>query len=176
MRRIPRGTITVSVATLATGLWLRLGDFYYLQQLCLAILFAGIVALAFLFFVSALWKRWRHRSRTSFFSVGVLAVTALLLLACSFESDRANARKNNAYLGRLAEVVIEYESVNGQVPESFAQALDASRQRLPNRGDADGRAIVFERTGEHAFSIRSTSRANVFAEYHDGKLSTGNRK
>ncbi len=173
MSRVPWAAIVLALVTTTVGLWLRIGEFYYLQQRLLDLLIVGTVSLTVLLLVRALGRHSRRRPHASFASVGVWAITALLLMACSFETEQANVCKNNAYLARLAGIVIEYELVNGQIPESFDVALRASGQRLPNRGDADGRSIVYERTGDRSFAIRSASRENILAEYRDGVLVPG---
>ena len=57
VRGIPLATVVVSLAAMAIGLWLRMGDFYYLQQIVLEILLVSIVALVFLLLGHAFRQR-----------------------------------------------------------------------------------------------------------------------
>ena len=80
----------------------------------------------------------------------LISATCLLLIGCSSQWST-----NEEYLDYLASIVIDYQSKQGAVPESFENAHNASNVVLPNRGDKYGRTLVYFNFPPDAFMFRS---------------------
>ena len=73
----------------------------------------------------------------------------------TYESAASNKAKNTQYLERLAGIINRYTEANNRTSEIFNDALDASWEMLPNRGDADGNSYSYLRIGDHALVLKT---------------------
>ena len=95
----------------------------------------------------------------------LLCAAFLALAACSDSPAEARA-KNEEYLDRLASMVCAYHTKKQELPKSFDDALSASGQTLPHRGDYSGNPYEFFHFQDTAFWFRARD-AEVF--YVNGK-------
>ena len=173
--RVPVAALAVAGAAVAWAAYQRFGTgFYYLHRfyMLMACFLLGLAALA------SLW-RWLsiqggNRPRR-LAAAGVFAGAIGLIVLMGHESPAANLRKNRAYLERLAGIAAEYTAQHGEAPDQFDQAYDEAHRHsgviLPNRGDADGHGLLYQKLGKRAFALTS-ERAGVRVDYRDGTTST----
>ncbi|RUL88333.1 hypothetical protein [Tautonia sociabilis] len=143
--------IATSLTLLALGAWVRYdGSFHVQDQLILGLLFfiaAIMMTVALICWLPLLRRLPDDRTPGRIVSALLLvpAVTMLLLVAMSFESEAAAAARQRAHLLRVARIVAEDFDRRDRMPVLFDDALSRSSDRLPHRGDADGRALFYRR-------------------------------
>jgi len=86
----------------------------------------------------------------------ILILIIPFLISCSDTNSRENRSKNIQFLkNTLGPVVIEYYKKHGVFPEFFDDALQEYQETLPNRGDAFGQSLVYERISMNSFYFHS---------------------
>ena len=86
------------------------------------------------------------------------AITVAILFGLAYESDASNKAKNQKYVERLSAIVNRYIEKNQTTPDSFGEALEASGEMLPNRGDADGNSLAYVRLSDRIYVLRTVGR------------------
>jgi hypothetical protein len=86
-----------------------------------------------------------------------LSCSALLVLSACSDSPAEARAKNEKYLDRLAKIVCDYHTKKQKLPESFDDALSASGQMLPHRGDYYAKHHDFLQFQDTAFCFRASN-------------------
>lgn len=141
-------TQVLALALLVTGLALRIYHYYFLQQYLLKLLIVATIVI----FVGSLVANFRSGT---FLDPFILVLVAGILCCLTYESAASNKAKNQEYLERLARIINRYTEKNHRAPEIFDDALEASWQMLPNRGDADGNNYSYLQIGDRAFVLKT---------------------
>lgn len=102
-------------------------------------------------------------------AVSLLACAAFLALSACSDSPAEARAKNEEYLDRLAAMVCDYHAQEQKLPESFDDALSASGQTLPHRGDYAGHSYEFLHFQDSAFCFRA---GDVAVSYVNGQKVT----
>ena len=89
--------------------------------------------------------------------VSSLVCAAFLALSACSDSPAEARAKNEKYLDRLATMVCDYHTKKQKLPEAFDDALSASGQTLPNRGDYYGASYQFFQFQDTAFCFRASN-------------------
>lgn len=143
--------ITLSVTLVAAGVFVRFNGTYLVSdQLILGMLFfvaAFMLTVALICWLPLLRRLPDDRAagRTVLVFVFAPATTVALLVSMAFESPSASAARQRAHLMKVARIVADDYAARGRMPAFFDDALDRSRETLANRGDANGRALVYRR-------------------------------
>ncbi len=174
-RRIPVAAVVLAAAVVAWAIDLRFATgYFYVHQLAMraACVLLGLAAVAGLGrgLLGGIADRRRRLAAAAVFA-GAIGLIVLM----GHEPAAANLRKNRAYLERLAGIAAGYIARHGEAPDGFDQALNEAHAQtgliLPNRGDADGHGLAYEKLGKRAFALTST-RAGVKVIYREGTVST----
>lgn len=141
-------TQVLALALFVTGLALRIYHYYFLQQYLLKLLIVVTVVI----FVRSLVANLSSRT---FLDPFILVLVAGILCCLTYESAASNKAKNQEYLERLARIINRYTEKNHRAPGIFDDALGASWEMVPNRGDADGNNYSYLQIGDRAFVLKT---------------------
>ncbi len=94
-------------------------------------------------------------------------------------SDDANV----AYIrDKVGPVILDYLRERGKLPDTLEEAMAATKDKLPHRGDLYRRPLVYVRTGTDSFSVLAYGPNQVYeggrgddliVSYSNGQWSTG---
>lgn len=138
----------LALALVVTGAALRFYHYYLFQQYLLTLLIAVSIGV----FAWALLTNLRSRT---YRDPLILALVVVALCLFTYESPASNKAKNTQYLERLAGIINSYTEANNRTPEIFDDALEASWEMLPNRGDADGNSYSYLRISDRAYVLKT---------------------
>ena len=160
-----RTTLVLALSLITLGAGLRFYHFYVLEQYLLKLVIASSLAI---FACSVAMSIFRVRSQTYKDSL-VYAVLVTILCGFAYESAASNRIKNQRYVWRLSGIINSYVQKNNQTPKSFEEALAASGETLPNRGDADGNPYAYIRLSDRIYILRlfGPNRKNDFGSSDD---------
>jgi hypothetical protein len=80
------------------------------------------------------------RDYTDSFIFGLLVG---VLCCLTYESAASYKAKNHEYLQRVAGIINRYIEKNHRAPQGIEEGLDALREMLPHRDDADGNSLTY---------------------------------
>ena len=149
-----RNTIVTALVLITGGTTLRFHYYYFLGQYLMIVLIAVSIVILACSVLQSLIKTGPDTYKDSL----ALAVTVAILFGLACESDASNKAKNEKYVERLSAIVDRYIEENQAAPDSFGEALEASGEMLPNRGDADGNSLVYVRLGDRIYVLRTVGR------------------
>jgi len=163
-----RLAMLIAITAVTAGAFLRFGDislvfpdmheeipaeFYLFNK---TLLFCVVVVTGLMTVVNTIWVLFRKNQTLGDKRVVIVCFLVVLCLGGFFiETDAANKRKNRRYLEYLGNIALQYAEEQGELPEYLSAALDRTGKKLPNRGDADGRGLVYIKLNENEFILRS---------------------
>jgi hypothetical protein len=160
-----RTTLVLALILVLVGGVLRFYHYHVLEQYLLKLVIAISVAI---FACSVVLSILKTRPQTYRDSI-VYAIVVAILWGFTYESAASNRLKNQKYVERLSGIINRYVEKNHATPNSFDEALAASGETLPNRGDADGGPYLYLRMSDRIYILRifGPNRQNDFGSGDD---------